>query len=160
MATNGLMVTVVGWAASTPKEVVGEGVAFTSFRLATTPRYFDNRAGEWTDGRTEWITVKAFRDVAFNVAASVHKGEPVIVHGRLRTEEWVAESGPRTGLVLDVTALGHDLTRGTAMFARRVHVAAPATRDAEDRADAGVDDPFAVVPQGAEVPDAEVDVTT
>lgn len=124
MAASGLMVTVVGWAASTPREVVGDGVAFTSFRVATTPRWFDSRAGTWADGRTEWITVKAFREVAFNVAASIRKGDPVLVHGRLRTEEWVGDNGPRHGLVLDAAALGHDLTHGRSSFARRVHVAA------------------------------------
>lgn len=122
MSSNGLMVTVVGWAASTPREVVGDGVPFTSFRVATTPRYFDNRQGAWADGRTEWISVKAFRDVAFNVAASIRKGDPVLVQGRLRTEEWAGENGPRTGLVLDAHALGHDLTRGRGSFARSVHV--------------------------------------
>ena len=75
MTVNGLMVTVVGWAATTPREIVGDGVPFTSFRVATTPRYFDGRRGAWADGRTEWITVKAFRDAAFNVAASISKSE-------------------------------------------------------------------------------------
>ncbi|NTW42354.1 MAG: single-stranded DNA-binding protein [Cellulomonadaceae bacterium] len=123
MSSNGLTVTVVGWAATTPREVVGDGVPFTSFRLATTPRWFDSRQGLWVEGRTEWFTVKAFRDVAFNVAASIHKGDPVVVHGKVRTEEWAGEDGPRTTLVLDASALGHDLTRGTAKFARTVRVA-------------------------------------
>ena len=126
MSNKALMVTVVGWAATTPKEVSGDGVPFTSFRLATTPRFFDNRQGAWTDGRTEWLTVKVFRDVALNVAASVHKGDPVLVHGRLKTEEWVGEKGPRLGLVMEAEALGHDLTRGRSNFARTVHVSAGA----------------------------------
>ncbi|MDT0165055.1 single-stranded DNA-binding protein [Actinotalea sp. AC32] len=122
MSVNGLTVTVVGWAASTPREVHGDGVPYTSFRLATTPRWYDGKLGRWVDGRTEWITVKAFRDVAFNVAASVRKGDPLVAAGRMRTEEWTSEGVVRTGLVLDVSALGHDLTRGTSSFARRVHV--------------------------------------
>ncbi len=122
MNTQGLMVTVVGWVATPPKEVGGGGVPYTSFRLATIPRRFDSRAGGWTDGRTEWITVKAFRDVAFNVAASVRKGDPLLAHGRLQTEEWEGENGPRTSLVLEASALGHDLTRGRTVFARTVRV--------------------------------------
>ncbi|HRA49397.1 single-stranded DNA-binding protein [Actinotalea sp.] len=121
---NALMVTVVGWAASTPREVVGgDRAPYTSFRLATTSRYFDARLGTWADGRTEWFTVKAFRDVAFNVAASVRKGDPLVVHGRMRSEEWAGEQGPRTTLVLEASALGHDLTRGTARFARTIRTA-------------------------------------
>lgn len=134
MSVSGLTVTVVGWAASTPREIHGDGVPYTSFRLATTPRWFDGRVGRWVDGRTEWITVKAFRDVAFNVAASVRKGDPLVVTGRMRTEEWSTDGVARTGLVLDVAALGHDLTRGTSTFARRVHVtqggSAPSTDEA------------------------------
>lgn len=149
MSTSGLVVTVVGWVASNPREVVGDGVPFTSFRLATTPRWYDNRAAMWTDGRTEWITVKAFRDVAFNVASSVRKGDPVLVLGRLRTEEWAGENGPRTTLVLDASALGHDLTRGRTSFARSVHVSADRSTDSEDEpggagsGDGGAVDPWA-----------------
>lgn len=144
MSTNGLMVTVVGWAASTPREVTGDGVPYTSFRVATTPRRYDTRQGAWTDGRTEWITVKAFRDVAFNVAASVRKGDPLVVHGRLRTHEWVSETGPRTDLVLDAGALGHDLSRGRGSFARSVHVGPSVAQDLTDSAAGGeAEDPWA-----------------
>ena len=138
MSSGTMMVTVVGWAATTPREVVGDGVPFTSFRLASTPRYFDARVGAWADGRTEWVTVKAFRDVAFNVAASVHKGDPMLVHGRLQLEEWQSENGPRSTLVLEASALGHDLTRGTGRFARRVNVSAASAQDpANDAVDPG-----------------------
>lgn len=122
MNAQGLSVTVVGWVATPPKEINGSGVPYTSFRLATTPRRFDSRAGGWTDGRTEWITVKAFRDVAHNVAESVRKGEPLVVVGRLQTEEWQSETGPRTSLVLEASALGHDLARGRTRFARVLRV--------------------------------------
>jgi single-strand DNA-binding protein len=172
MTSKGLTVTVVGWAATTPKEVSGDGVPFTSFRLATTPRYFDNRQGAWTDGRTEWLTVKVFRDVALNVAASVHKGDPVLVHGRMKTEEWVGEQGPRFGLVMEAAALGHDLTRGRSNFARTVHVGAGAHAgddataegtgaDAAGAGDAAetVDDPWAPADPGATGDDSPAGLT-
>jgi single-strand DNA-binding protein len=121
--SNGITATVVGWIATAPRQVIGpSGVAFTSFRMASTPRYFDRAAATWADGRTEWITVKVFRDAAFNVAASLHKGDPVIVTGRLATSEWESDNGPRTDLVLEATALGPDVTRGTCIFARTVHI--------------------------------------
>lgn len=126
MSVNGLNVTAVGWAATDPREVVGDKVAFTSFRLATTPRRFDNRNEGWVDGRTEWITVKLFREPAMNVAESVRKGQPLIVHGRLHTEEWTTDGVTRTGLVLEAAALGHDLTRGRAVFVRRTYKAGAA----------------------------------
>ncbi|WP_182113477.1 MULTISPECIES: single-stranded DNA-binding protein [unclassified Actinotalea] len=157
MNAQGLSVTVVGWVATPPKEIHGTGVPYTSFRLATTPRRFDSRTGGWADGRTEWITVKAFRDVAHNVAESVRKGDPMLVHGRLQTEEWQGENGPRTTLVLEASALGHDLTRGRTRFARVVRTApgepAAAARDADGAAAPlpDTEDPWAT--DGAPAPD-------
>ena len=130
MSRNDLMTTVVGWAATKPKEVVGS-VPFTSFRIASTPRYFDPRQGVWVDGRTEWLTVKVFRDVALNVASSINKGDPVVVHGRLRTEEWHSETGLRTTVVVEAMALGHDLTRGRSVFAKTERRTADAAADVE-----------------------------
>ena len=135
MSRNDLTMTAVGWAATKPKEVTG-GVPFTSFRLASTPRFFDSRQGTWVDGRTEWLTVKVFRDVALNVAASIGKGDPVLVHGRLCTEEWQSEAGPRTTLVLEATAVGHDLTRGRGVFVRTMRGARADGADAADGQDA------------------------
>lgn len=163
MSRNDLMVTAVGWAATKPKEVTG-GVPFTSFRLASTPRFFDTRQGAWVDGRTEWVTVKVFRDIALNVAASIGKGDPVLVHGRLCTEEWQSESGLRTAMVIEATALGHDLTRGRGVFVRTVRGARAEDAEAEgtDADAAGVDrtpvaaadDPWAVPGDGTG-PDAD-----
>ena len=143
MSNNGLIVTVVGWAASKPREVNGDGVPFTSFRVATTPRHFDKGHGAWADGRTEWLTVKVFRDVALNVAVSINKGDPVVVHGKLRTEEWQGENGPRSGMVVEASALGHDLTRGRSVFARTVHVGSAVRSDEPEGAGHDGDDPWA-----------------
>jgi len=150
MSRDGLQVTVVGWAASTPRGVVGDGAAFRSFRVATTPRWYDSRQGAWTDGRTEWITVKLFREPAMNVAESVRKGQPLIVHGRLHTEEWTTEGVTRTGLVLEATALGHDLTRGRATFTRRVYTSGAA--DGAERPDDGSRPEDGVDPWAGEAP--------
>lgn len=147
MSSNGIVTTVVGWAATAPREIQGGRVAYTSFRLATTPRYFDRGRGVWAEGRTEWLTVKVFRDAALTVATSVQKGQPVVVHGRLKTEEWVGENGPRSGLVLEATALGHDLTRGRASFVRVVRRAEESGADV-GAADAGADAGVAGVPDG------------
>lgn len=123
--SGAVMVTLVGWAATGPREVVGDRVPFTSFRLACTERSFDRRVGEFVDRGTEWFTVKAFRDVAHNVAASVRKGDPVLVHGRLTTQEWEGERGTRTTLVVEASAIGLDLTKGKTLFSRTVRAARP-----------------------------------
>ncbi len=135
---NDLVMTVNGWVATDPSQHVGPtGARLTSFRLASTSRFFDRDKGEWTDGRTEWFTVKVFRGAAITVANSIKKGQPVTVHGRFRTNEWEGDNGSRTDLVIDATSVGHDLTRGTAEFTRAY---GDATLAGDDGAEAGTDD--------------------
>jgi single-strand DNA-binding protein len=115
-------VTLSGFVATTPTLFRSQsGNDFTSFRIARTRRYLDRERGEWVDGRTLWFTVKAWKHVARNVALSLHKGDPVVVTGRLSLDEWDGPDGPRTSLVVEATALGPDLTLGEARFARTVH---------------------------------------
>ena len=95
---NELTLLVTGWVATEPKlHVSATGPDVVSFRLATTARYFDRNSNTWVDKPTEWFTVRLFRAAAVLVQKSVHKGQPVIVSGRLRTNEWTSESGPRKG---------------------------------------------------------------
>lgn len=144
---NDLTITVTGWVATDPRHVVGPtGTRLTSFRLASTSRYFDRDKGEWADGNTEWFTVRTFRNAAITVMNSVAKGQPVVVNGRLRTHEWDADAGPRTDLVIDAASVGHDLTKGVAVFTRAVGDASlgdgrfsPATETSE----IGAEDPAA-----------------
>lgn len=149
MSTNELTLTLVGWLGTEPKHYPGGGgtTPFTSFRMASTRRWFDRERGVWADGRTEWFTVKCWRGAARNIAESLRKGDPVIVHGRLSTDEWASPEGNRTTLVLDAIAVGPDLAYGTARFARTVH-----PEDASDvRAEGGSED--APEPDDATGPD-------
>ncbi len=147
---NELTITVAGWAATDVRIFVGQGdLAIASFRLASTPRYFDRDRRAWVDGVTEWFTVRVFRAAAMTVEKSISKGQPVVVTGRLRTSTWQANEGPRTDLVIDATAVGHDCTRGTAVFTRATGdpslteadvspaAAAIAASQAEERRDGG-----------------------
>ena len=74
-----------------------------------------------------------FRTIAVNAARSLRKGDPVIVQGQLSTEEWVGPEGPRTTLVLEAVALGHDLAFGSSHFARTVELR-PRRRASDDGA--------------------------
>ena len=88
-----------------------------TFRLACTPRV--RRRGDWADGETTWLTVTCFRSLAENAAASLHKGDPVIVLGKLRTQIWNDDQGERhERTVLEASSVGHDLARGTTEFRR------------------------------------------
>ncbi len=116
---NDVTMTVAGWVATEPRHVVGPtGTHLTSFRLASTSRYFDRDKSAWVDGQTEWFTVRVFRAASITVKESIEKGQPVVVQGRFRSNEWESDSGPRTDLIIDAVNVGHDLTRGIAKFTR------------------------------------------
>ncbi|QIG42133.1 single-stranded DNA-binding protein [Nocardioides anomalus] len=120
--------------------------AVASFRVGTTPRWPDRTTGAWVDGDTTWYTVTAWRALARNCAASLHKGDPVVVHGRLTGREWSNAQGSGTTLEVDATFVGHDLNRGTGTFART----GPGPALAPDPAAAGAASAEEeVVPQGA-----------
>jgi single-strand DNA-binding protein len=113
------IITLTGIVGTEPRALTtGEGLAITSFRLASTQRRFDRAKDKWVDGDTNWYTITTFRQLATNAAVSVKKGERILVTGRLRIREW--ESGGKAGTNIDIEAdsLGHDLSWGTAAFSR------------------------------------------
>ncbi len=137
-------ITLSGFVATAPRHLVtGEGLPITSFRLASTQRRYDRRTGEWVDGETNWYTVTGFRQLALHTAASVAKGDRVIVTGRLRIRDW--SSGERSGTTIEVEAeaLGHDLAWGTAVFTRATSSTALRPPDAPPRASAASPPPTA-----------------
>jgi len=93
------------------------GFSTVSFRVGTTPRI--RTEDGWTDGATTWMTVVCYRALADHVARSVVKGDPVIVHGRVRTQSWTDARGQQhEKMVVEAGSVGHDLSRGVAAFAR------------------------------------------
>jgi single-strand DNA-binding protein len=126
-------VTVSGLVATEPRHLVTqEGLAITSFRLASMHRRFDQARNEWRDDGTNWYSVSAFRTLAKNAATSIEKGHRVIVSGRLKIREW--DTGERSGVSVDVEAdaIGHDLLWGSTTFERNPR---PATTDDPDTPD-------------------------
>jgi single-strand DNA-binding protein len=115
---NETMVTLVGHVATEPAlRITTGGARVTSFRLASTERRFDKAVNDWRDAYTTFFTVTTWRTMAENVASSVQKGQPVVVHGRLRDSSYEAKDGKwRTVLEVEAFALGHDLSRGVSTF--------------------------------------------
>lgn len=122
MSLNDPTITLIGFLGADPRHFPGDDdrPAFTTFRVASTRRRLDRISGLWSDGRTTWYTVKVWRSAARNAAESLRKGDRVLVYGRLTSEEWEGADGPRTGLVVEAVALGHDLSQGTSRFARTI----------------------------------------
>jgi single-strand DNA-binding protein len=108
------------------------GVPWVLFRVASTPSYFDQATRTWRDLETIWISVKAWRSLAQNVAESLEVGDPVVVIGKVRTEKWTTQDGqPRESTVLEANLIGHDLTWGVTKL-RRVDRQPPAAATKND----------------------------
>src|SRR3954462_14624132 len=88
---NETFVTFHGWAGGDVRHRTAKDVSVATFRVAVTPRL--RKDGTWVDGETAWYTVTAWRTLADHVRDSIRKGDPVIVHGRLRTETWRPDEG-------------------------------------------------------------------
>ncbi|MBL1105107.1 single-stranded DNA-binding protein [Streptomyces sp. 5-8] len=116
---NETIVCVVGNVATQPlyRELAAGPSA--RFRLAVTARYWDREKSAWTDGHTNFFTVWANRQLAVNVAACVEVGQPVVVQGRLKVRTEAREGQQQWASAdIDAVAIGHDLSRGTALFQR------------------------------------------
>ena len=82
-------------------------VPYARFRLAHTPRL--RRGDEWVDGQTLWCTVRCYGNLAKGVQ-SLRSGDPAVVVGQWRHEEWTDENGVvRSTQVLLADSVGPDL---------------------------------------------------
>ena len=121
--SNTEQITITGLVATTPRHLITQdGLPITSFRVASSQRRFDRLQNKWVDSDTNWYTITAFRTLAINLAGSVNKGERIIVLGDLRVRDW--DNGERAGTSVEIeaTAIGHDLSWGTAQFNRTILV--------------------------------------
>ncbi|WP_210648809.1 single-stranded DNA-binding protein [Nocardioides sp. SYSU D00065] len=118
-------ITLTGWiGGEVTLRQVAEGREVAAFRVACTPSRY--RDGEWVKGTTSWHTVKAWNRLARHVAGSLRSGDPVVVHGRLVADVWERDGKTQTSFEVVASAVGHDLTHGTASFARAVPADVPA----------------------------------
>lgn len=114
------VVTISGNIGNDPtKNETRAGKPVINFRVGSSHRYLDQRTGEWVDGGTNWYAISAFGNLAEHAKASLHRGDAVIVTGRLKVREW--EANGKKGVDVEIVAdvIGHDLNWGTSGFARR-----------------------------------------
>ncbi len=134
---NESFVTVVGNLVGDPQSrSTRAGKPFSTFRVASTTRRWDVETRAFVDGSTNYVNVVAFNALGGNIMASLKKGQPVVVYGRLRVNQWVNGDGLNmTSVEVDAHTVGHDLGRGQTAFSRPERV----QYDAQDRlADANI----------------------
>ena len=118
---NETYVTLRGWLGADVRHRLAGDTPVAEFRLAVTPRYYDNKQSAWVSGDPQWYTVKAWRQLADNCRDSLRRSDPVLVHGRLTQRSYVnANNVEVTVLEVTATSVGHDLTMGTGQFRRTV----------------------------------------
>jgi single-strand DNA-binding protein len=95
------------------------GLSKVQFRVASTQRRFDREAGQWVDGHKLFVSVTFWREFAENVVASLKKGDPIIVHGKMYSRQYVKDETNRVSYEIEPESIGHDLARGVTKFERR-----------------------------------------
>lgn len=124
---NESLITLAGWLGGDVHYLDKGEVKVAHLRVGTTPRRFDKDKGEWVDADTQWYAVTAWRQLAENCSRSLKRGDPVVVHGRVKAQQWINGAGVQiTGFEVEASFVGHDLNRGTSQFTR---AAAPARED-------------------------------
>jgi len=153
MTMNETYVTISGNVVGDPVvRATRASVPFVTFRVASNVRRVDFKTGEYTDAGTNFVNVTAFRALGVNLSNSLKKGEPVIVYGRMRINQWV--NGERTGTTVEIDAynVGHDLTWGQTQFTK---VVKPQLNQSDRMADPEVQDAAEQVERDAAIDDDE-----
>ena len=109
--------TITGNLAADPEVVKAGSVSITKVRvIENTGEY---RGGKFVahDTPTSHF-VEARFELGENAAATLHKGDAVIVVGKEHTNSWGDEGAKQYGRVIEADAIGVDLSRATAAISR------------------------------------------
>jgi single-strand DNA-binding protein len=108
-----------GLVATTPRHyATPDGVFITTFRMADN-MVFDEPTQTWVGAENcNWFTIKTSGQLALNAAASVKKGDRVVVSGTILVRDW--DNGERAGTSIEIQArsLGGDLAFGVSEYKR------------------------------------------
>jgi single-strand DNA-binding protein len=141
-------VTVVGNVATDiSHRRLNDGTAVANFRVGSTERRYDRATGGWVDGDELFVDVKCWRRLADNALASLVKGDPVVVTGKLHTRNYEHEGQRRTAVTVEAQNVAADLARCTVVLKRdrRPSAEAAATGDRKPDGPENVDGPGALV---------------
>ena len=74
--------------------ISSNGTAITKMRIVTNARRLVD--GTWTDTETSWWSVTAFGKQAEAAADALHKGDLVLVMGKIKQRDWEKDGVKRT----------------------------------------------------------------
>lgn len=97
-----------------------DGTTLAEITIAENKRRRDTGSGEWRDVRTTFWTVTCWRLLGIHVAASLRKGDRVVVTGETFQDDWIGSDGqPRRTLKIDPVSVAVDLARAPARVVRQ-----------------------------------------
>ena len=103
MATDNV-ITLVGNLTDDPElRFTPNGVAVANVRIAVNRRVRNQQTNDWEDKLDGYFTVNVWRDHAENVAESLHRGNRVLVTGRLISRSYQDKDG-QTRWVTEIEA--------------------------------------------------------
>lgn len=95
------------------------GTALTDLRVASSDRKRDDN-GNWTDGEPCYLDVTVWRQTGENVAESLHKGDGVLITGRLRQRSYTNKEGAEvTVYEVEADDIAPSLKRATVSVSKR-----------------------------------------
>ena len=144
-------ITIIGNITNDPElRFTPSGAAVANFTVASTPRAFDRQSNEWKDGDTLFLRCSVWRQAAENVAESLHRGNRVIVQGRLRQRSFETREGEkRTVIELEVDEVGPSLKFATAKVSKTTRGGGGGGGGGFGGGGGQADDPWASPPAGA-----------
>jgi len=97
MADN--TVTIVGNVTRDPElRFTNTGRGMATFGVAVNRRWQNRQSGEWEE-QVSFFNVVAWGDMGENIAGSIHKGDRVIVNGRLEQRSYEPTPGEKRSVV-------------------------------------------------------------
>lgn len=113
-------ISLTGFVSSEIETVtLDSGVVLGKFRMGSNTRRFDKPTNQWVDGATNWYHVTVWRALASNTVVSIHKGDRIVLVGKLSVSSYVRKDGaPGTKVEIEAEAIGPDLKFGKASFHR------------------------------------------
>jgi single-strand DNA-binding protein len=107
-------VTLVGNVTDDPElRFTPSGAAVANFTVAVNRRF--QKDGQWEDRLDGFFRCSCWRDMAENVAESLHKGTRIVVVGRLQQRSWDdPEGNKRSTIEIQVDEVGPSLRWATA----------------------------------------------
>ncbi|KAB1661604.1 single-stranded DNA-binding protein [Pseudoclavibacter sp. CFCC 13796] len=95
------------------------GTPVVSFSIAQQNGHFDRSKGEYVDEQATFLRVTAWRGLAENIAASLHKGQRAVVIGVLKQNDYEDREGnKRTGFEITADDVAASLLYGKSEFSK------------------------------------------